>query len=54
MYLVSEIDVVEGEIFEYNIFFVAFDSICFDLIIASFDETDIRKNADYTYNQQED
>ena len=54
MYLVSEIDVVEGEIFEYNIFFVAFHGVGLDLIITSFNETDIRKDADYTNNQQED
>jgi hypothetical protein len=53
MYVISEIDVVEREIFEYNIFFVAFDSICFNLIVTSFDEANIRKNTDYTYNQQE-
>jgi len=54
MYLVSEIDVVEGEIFEYNIFFVALHGVGLDLIITSFNETDIRKDADYTNNQQED
>ena len=52
MCAIPQIDIVDREIFENNIFFVALDSICFYLIITSFHQTYIGKYTDNGHNQQ--
>ena len=53
MGLVSEIDVVEGKVFEDDISLVAFDGIGLDLEVSSFHEADVGEDADDADEQQE-